>query len=267
MKLTMLGTGCALATEYYNTCFLLQDEGGTLLVDGGGGNGLLKQLKSVGVDWREIRTIFVTHRHLDHLFGVMWMVRLICQNLKNGRYEGETFVYANEEVLGILTEMAESILLPKEGAFIGKNLHLIPVEDGESRTLIGHKCTFFDVGSQKTMQFGFSMELDGGRKLTCCGDEPCHECEHPYAKGSAWLLHEAYCLHGESDIFDPYEKGHSTVKDAAETAEFLGVENLILYHTEDRSLARRREKYLAEGTQYFSGKIFVPEDLEEIQLG
>ena len=35
MKLTMLGTGNALVTECYNTCFAIDDEGKTLMVDGG----------------------------------------------------------------------------------------------------------------------------------------------------------------------------------------------------------------------------------------
>ena len=34
MKLTMLGTGNALVTECYNTCFVLEDGGGRLMVDG-----------------------------------------------------------------------------------------------------------------------------------------------------------------------------------------------------------------------------------------
>ena len=38
MKLTMLGTGNALVTACYNTCFLLDEQGELLLVDGGGGN-------------------------------------------------------------------------------------------------------------------------------------------------------------------------------------------------------------------------------------
>lgn len=45
MKLTMLGTGNALVTECYNTCFVLSDEYGHFLVDGGGGNTVLSQLK------------------------------------------------------------------------------------------------------------------------------------------------------------------------------------------------------------------------------
>lgn len=45
MKLTMLGTGNALVTECYNTCFVLEENNQYLLVDGGGGNGILHQLK------------------------------------------------------------------------------------------------------------------------------------------------------------------------------------------------------------------------------
>ncbi|MCR5605691.1 MAG: hypothetical protein K6F69_02590 [Treponema sp.] len=47
------------------------------------------------------------------------------------------------------------------------------------------------------------------------------------------LLHEAFCLYSESEIFDPYEKHHSNVKDACEKAETLGIKNLLLYHTEE----------------------------------
>ena len=39
MDITMLGTGSALVTECYNTCFVLSDGDEHFLVDGGGGNG------------------------------------------------------------------------------------------------------------------------------------------------------------------------------------------------------------------------------------
>ena len=51
MKLTLLGTGNAAVTDCYNTCFLLEEDGDYLLVDGGGGNQLLTRLKTCGVDW------------------------------------------------------------------------------------------------------------------------------------------------------------------------------------------------------------------------
>ena len=93
MKLTMLGTGNALVTECYNTCFALSDDRNHFLVDGGGGNGILKQLKAAGIDWRDIHDIFVTHKHMDHILGVMWVIRVIAQALKRGEYEGEVRIH------------------------------------------------------------------------------------------------------------------------------------------------------------------------------
>ena len=57
MKLTMLGTGNALVTECYNTCFLLEDRGQLFLTDGGGGNTILHQIRAAGYDWMQIRHI------------------------------------------------------------------------------------------------------------------------------------------------------------------------------------------------------------------
>ena len=36
MELTMLGTGNALVTEYYNTCFVIGENNQYFMVDGGG---------------------------------------------------------------------------------------------------------------------------------------------------------------------------------------------------------------------------------------
>ena len=129
------------------------------------------------------------------------------------------------------------------------------------------KVTFFDIHSTKAKQFGFSMELSGGKKLTCCGDEPYNECEEKYARNSTWLFHEAFCLYSQADIFKPYEKHHSTVKDACELAERMHISNLVLWHTEDTTdISTRKERYLAEGKPYFSGNLFVPDDGERIPL-
>jgi len=40
-----------------------------------------------------------------------------------------------------------------------------------------------------------------------------------YVINSDYLMHEAFCLYRDKDIFRPYEKHHSTVKDACELAE------------------------------------------------
>ena len=80
------------------------------------------------------------------------------------------------------------------------------------------------------------------------------------------MLHEAFCLDGEKERYRPYEKKHSTVKDACETAEKLGVKNLLLYHTEDSDMENRKARHTAEGRLYYTGNLYVPDDLEEVIL-
>ena len=266
MKLTMLGTGNALVTECYNTCFVIEDNGQYFMVDGGGGSAILHQLKHAGYSWMDMRHIFVTHKHLDHLMGIIWMVRMICQYMNQGEYQGEAYIYSHKKVLDLIRDMAEKLLPQKVTRFIDDRLHLVEVHDGETMNIIGHDITFFDIQSTKTKQYAFSMDMGDGRKLTCCGDEPYNECEEKYAMNSDWLLHEAFCLYEERDIFEPYEKHHSTVKDACELAEKLNVKNLVLYHTEDRNIARRKMLYFKEGSSFYRGNLLIPEDLESFDL-
>lgn len=266
MKITMLGTGNALVTECYNTCFVLEDEGKYFMIDGGGGNEMLKQLKRAGLNWMDMRDIFVTHKHIDHILGIVWMMRLICQNMNKGTYEGDAFIYGHDEVIALLKDIAEKLLQPKQIKMIGDRLHLITVHDGEIRKIMDRDVTFFDIHSTKAKQYGFTLDMGNGDKFTCCGDEPYNDAERPYAENSKWLLHEAFCLYSQADRFSPYEKHHSTVKDACELAEELHVPNLLLYHTEDKNITHRKELYTAEGTEYYHGNLYIPEDLETIEL-
>ena len=79
-------------------------------------------------------------------------------------------------------------------------------------------------------------------------------------------MSEAFCLYQDRERFQPYEKHHSTVLDAARLAEDLGVGNLILYHSVDKMLETRKKRYIAEAETVFNGHVWVPDDLERITL-
>ena len=266
MKITMLGTGNALVTECYNTCFIINEDENNFLVDGGGGNGILHQLRHACFELQDIKNIFVTHQHIDHLLGIIWIIRITAQLMNKNKFNGDMNIYSHDEVINLLYEITKKLLLPYQFDFIDKRIHLIKVKENETRKIINHDVTFFDIHSERTKQYGFSMKFYDGEKLTCCGDEPCNKESENYVRQSKWLLHEAFCLHSQAEIFSPYEKHHSTVKDACELAERLEVKNLLLYHTEDFNLQNRKELYINEGKKYFSGNIFVPYDLESINL-
>ena len=54
--------------------------------------------------------------------------------------------------------------------------------------------------------------------------------------------------------------------DAGKLAAELDVKNLILYHTEEKTIATRKQNYTREAAQNFKGRIIVPDDLEEIEV-
>lgn len=345
---TMLGTGYAMATRCYNTCFVLTEDGeatdGTthggeapsaaasgaasapvrelsaeatgaasvptpdhpskprrLLVDGGGGNDILNQLERAHIDIGSIGQIFVTHKHMDHLLGMLWVVRAITHRMHFDGDAREVTLYAHDEVLQLLQELCDQMLVAGQRRYLGTRLHFVELHDGDTYVVAGHPTTFFDMQSPKAKQFGFSMRLDAadavdslaasptpspvsdvdgrasdavisptanpsGRRLVCLGDEPFHPADEPYVQDAAWLMHEAFCLAGDEGTFHPRAKGHTTALDAARIAEAHHVENLVLYHTEDTDLTHRRERFTAEARQAFSGTVYVPDDLESFEI-
>jgi ribonuclease Z len=263
MKLTILGTGNAAVSECYNTCCVLSDKEEYFLVDAGGGNRILKLLKDAGIELEDIHNIFVTHEHIDHVLGVIWLIRMIGQRMNQGKYEGDLRIYCHQELAEKIQTIASLTIQKKVCRHMGERIQFVKVESGEQREIMGCTVTFFDIASTKAKQFGFTMKLKNGGKFTCVGDEPYNEANYEYVKGSSWLLHEAFCLYAEADKFKPYEKHHSTVKEACQLAEELGVPNLLLYHTEETHLKERKELYTAEGQEYYHGNLYVPDDMEE----
>ena len=266
MKLTVLGTGNAAVTECYNTCFAISEGEKHFLVDAGGGNRILKVLKDTGIPLDCIHDIFVTHEHVDHILGIIWLIRVIGQRMNQGKYDGELTIYCHSELSEKIQTIARMTIQQKVCRHMGGRIRFDIVENGDSRNILGRPVTFFDIASTKARQFGFTMQLSDGRKFTCVGDEPYNEMNHEYVKGSDWLLHEAFCLFGEADKFKPYEKHHSTVKEACQLAESLSIPNLLLYHTEETHLRERKHLYTEEGKKYFHGNLYVPDDLETFEL-
>lgn len=267
MRIIMLGTGHAVVTECYNTCFVIQDEAGHgLLVDGGGGSGIVTQMRHAHLVWEGIHEVFVTHRHIDHLLGIVWLLRMVGMGMRRGSYEGVLRIYGNEETLNALEHVAYELLRDAEQALLGNRIRLVRVADGETFELLGCPTRFFDLHAHDVSQLGFSMEYEPGSRLVCCGDVALKEADYANARGARWLMHEAFCLSDHPASTFIRNVGHSTVAEACATAERLGVEHVVLYHTEDHDLVHRRERYVEEGRRFFSGSIHVPDDLETIEL-
>lgn len=110
------------------------------------------------------------------------------------------------------------------------------------------------------------MEYDNGKKLVFAGDEPLKENGKKYSKEVDWLLSEAFCLFNEEPKFHAYQYQHQTVKEASMIAQDLKVKNLLIWHTEDQTGIKRKERYSAEAKQFYEGNVWVPEDGEVFDI-
>ena len=266
MELILLGTGNAMVTHCYNTCFALREEGRYFLVDAGGGNGIFTQLEKAGIPFTGIHELFVTHAHTDHILGVIWVIRKIATLMAKGKYAGNFIIYGHDEVVEALSVFCRFTLPPKVNRYLGDRIRFVVVGQDDRSIVLGMELRFFDIASTKMKQFGFRASLPDGKVLVCLGDEPYNEICRKYVEQADWMLCEAFCLYADREIFQPYEKHHSTALDAGKLAEKLGIKNLILYHTEDKDLSNRKQRYTAEARTVYSGNVFVPDDLERFEL-
>src|SRR5262245_49047271 len=78
-RIVFLGTGGALNPERYQPCILVEAGAIRLLLDTGGGLGVVRRLLTCKIDPSSVNHIFISHRHLDHAGGLepllltMWL--------------------------------------------------------------------------------------------------------------------------------------------------------------------------------------------------
>ena len=265
-QLTALGTGYAIATKCYTTCFTISDGKEHFMIDTGGGNGVLTNLEKLHIDLNQVHHIFLSHCHTDHILGAVWMLRMIGHKIQKGAYDDNLHIYCHKDLADGLISMCKFMLPPRLLPLFGDRILFHCLADGIQFQILGRPTVFFDTHSKKVTQFGVKITLQNGKQFTYLGDEPYRPECRTYAEKTDYLMHEAMCPESQAEKFHPHRIQHSTVKDAALCAEDLQVSNLILHHTEDRQLDVRKKLYVSEAKQYFSGNVYMPDDLECIML-
>ncbi len=146
-------------------------------------------------------------------------------------------------------------------------VHFNIVQDGDERQINNWQVAFFDLASGKTPQLGCTVQFADNKKLAFTGDEPLQKHCLPFVDGCDVLLHEAFCTNADTERFKPYEKHHSTAKDAGQSAISANAKMLALFHMEDETLDNRKQAYVADAkASGFTGEIFVPIDGDRLEF-
>lgn len=264
-KIIMLGTGNGGTMNLYNTCFVIQNEKGNFLVDTGGSIEIIKRLKDLSIDIKDIHNIFISHQHMDHLLGLIWMFKKLGRAAINGQIKEKINIYCNDKVYEAIKGVSSFIVQKKLTDALYKVTNFIILKNNDKHQINGINYTFFDICAKGDKQFGFECMLNN-KKLVFLGDENMNPVISDRVKNSDYVMHEAFCIDSEEDIFHAYEKNHSTAMSAARTMEELNVKNLILYHTEDSHGKDKKSLYEKDAKKYFNGNVIVPDEMEEIEI-
>lgn len=267
-KIIMLGTGSGGTLDVYNTCFVIQTGGGednNFLVDTGGSVEIIRRLKLANIQLKDIKHIFISHSHTDHILGLIWMFKKMSRMAMHGEIKEKINIYCNEVVYEAIQGVSKYVLPNKLMNAIYSITNFIVLKDKEKYTIHGVEYEFFDILAKGTKQFGFDCRLEENR-FVFLGDETLNPNLYDKIRKVDYVTHEAFCLDKEENIFHAYEKNHSTALSTARIMNELEVKNLILYHTEESHGLERKRLYTEEAQSVFKGNVLVPDDLEEIIL-
>ena len=264
-KLIMLGTGSGFNKYFYNTCFVINHDNKNFLIDTGGSQEIYYRLLEKNIELTEIHDIFISHSHTDHILGLIWLFKAFAASGMLEKIQ-KLNIYCNQSVCDAIKGICNYTLSNRIIEKLKKYLHFIIIKPGDKLNIIGLDFTFFDSYDAGNNLTCFETNIDG-KSLVFLGDATCNLKNYEILKNKDYVMHEAFCLDKDADIFKPYEKHHSTVKSTCDCFKDFNIKNLILYHTIDDYEESRKEKYLEEAKMCdYKGNVIVPEDMEEIVI-
>lgn len=99
LKITFLGSGSAFTVGEgnYQSNLILQKNGDTMLIDAGG--DLRFSLTEQHLHYKDIRNIYISHLHADHVGGLEW---LAINTFFDETYEGKPTLFVSEDIVSDL---------------------------------------------------------------------------------------------------------------------------------------------------------------------
>ena len=270
LTLRFLGTSASRPTvERGVSSIAVVRDGETFLFDCG--EGTQRQMMRYGVAF-SMRDIFFSHMHVDHILGVVGLVRTMAlqgreEPLRMWGPAGSTRILRRAETLGadrldfpveyselrpgdvvrregyeIVAFAADHLRTPALGFALVESLRLGRFNPERARELgvpEGPLWGKLHRGQRVTLDDGREIDptdLVGptrpGRKLVLTGDTRPCEATVEAATGADLLVHEA--TFADEEATRAAETGHSTAREAARVAARAGVTRLVLTHVSAR---------------------------------
>ena len=256
-ELYFLGTGGSVATpERDNTSVLVPVERGLLLVDCTG--SIVQKIKRLGYDPRQVRYLFLTHVHPDHVFALPSLIHGLMFE------EGEIRLYGSAETL----------------SFARRLLDLFMLRDRKFRTRVvfrplspAKRVRLDDSVSVQAMKtphhssslaYRFNLEREN-IEILCSGDTPLYPPLFAAARNIDYLIHDSSAPSRYFKRYPALYTMHTCARDLGRLSRDAAVRCLIPCHflgELDFHISEIRKEIRRE----FKGRLIIPRDLRKISL-
>jgi ribonuclease BN (tRNA processing enzyme) len=250
VKLTLLGTGAPLSPTRATLGLLLEAPGcDPLLIDSCGGFELARRLHRHGTPFAEVGDVLLSHRHGDHIGGVMALALAVSPLRLHGSAD--------------TLDAAEALLrlcyphVTDPGA---RRRSLHPLEGGERTRIAGFEVEAFVV-EHRVPTLALRITHNGAVLAYSADSLPCDALVDA-AKGADLFVCDALCA--DADNPDAaHTLMHPTAGDAARMASEAGAKRLALVH-----LARYADEgtMLTEAHTHFAGEVLIPDDGDTLEI-
>lgn len=242
MRVTILGSGSAIpVAERAQSGILLEGGRGDkihILIDCG--SGVLHKLAHLSVGLEKIRTIFLTHHHLDHMSDLL---PLITARWLLGHTE--TSIYGPEGTEKLIKNLLDLYEYVKKQV----NVHVMELKDGSTIEVEGMKVECLQaVHSAQNLAYKFD------KKVVISGDTEPFEKMSEFARGCKLLIHE--CSFPD-ELKVPK---HTTAAELGKALKNCDVETLVLTHLYPQIENKERE-IIESVSRHFNGRVIVARDL------
>jgi len=245
MQISFLGTGAPLSATRATLGILIKAEQvEPLLIDSCGGFELYRRLDSIGEKLSEIKHLIISHKHGDHMAGIMAMT---LASLKPSFYGLADTMQAAKQLLEITYPNVAPVLdlAPKYNV----------INYSETAEIAGYKVSFFKA-NHRVETIAIRVE-HGGKVFAFSADSiPSQEIVN-CAKDADLFVCDALCA--GNDLSPERLKGlmHPSAAEAAKMANEAGAKSLAMVH-----IARFANitNMLTEARANFAGAISIPND-------
>jgi len=166
MKICFLGTGSFPTANRNSQGILLQSKDTSVLVDCG--EGIQRQLLKSGIEYKNLKHIFITHEHMDHIDGITGLLALLI-------YQGQidqVHIYGPSDAIKVIQAKIDSCR-----PIISKDSYHLHTAQASKPIIISEMIIIpFDTYHTNT-SLGYVLMAEN-KKIMCTGDIELKWLEH-----------------------------------------------------------------------------------------